>query len=302
MTDEYAHYEVGLQKLLEQLGNGHPRYRDALVYQQRLTENIKATRRHGDTETRRADRSAISYQLNALAGETLNQSFNDLCGQNEGAASTGTSLWTTESFEPETVRVPAGTFTMGDDEDPHAAPQHEVTLPAFRIGRRPVTNSQYHYYLRQEKKSAPPELRWVKGTRPSPEQEDEPVCGVTWHEALEYCNWLSTSTAHTYTLPSETQWERTVQEDMASAIVPSDLREWTTSLWGENRRKPDERYRYPLRPDDERDDLTVNDQVRRVTRGGTSSPTRRTPEYPNSRGLLDDTVGFRIVSSTEGEK
>lgn len=210
--------------------------------------------------------------------------------------------WETEPFEPETVRIPAGTFAMGDDGDPHASPQHEVTLPAFRIGRKPVTNHEYHHYLRDTHKSVPHEVRWEKGTQPSPAQRDMPVCGVTGHDALEYCRWLSEKTNRTYTLPSEAQWERAVQEDVDPPLTWGDVREWTTTLWGERRRKPDPRYRYPWQSDDGRDDLTVNDQVRRVTRGSAQSPTQRTPEYPSSYGLPDDRIGFRVVIDSKEQK
>jgi formylglycine-generating enzyme required for sulfatase activity len=210
--------------------------------------------------------------------------------------------WEIDPFEPETVRIPSGTFAMGDDGDPHASPQHEVTLPAFRIGRKPVTNHEYHHYLRDTHKSVPHEVRWEKGTQPSPAQRDMPVCGVTWHEALEYCKWLSEKTNRTYTLPSEAQWERMVQEKMDPPLAWGEAREWTTTLWGEKRRKPDPRYRYPWQSDDGRDDLTVNDQVRRVTRGSARSPTQRTPEYPKSRGLPNDMIGFRVIVDLQEQK
>jgi formylglycine-generating enzyme required for sulfatase activity len=215
------------------------------------------------------------------------------------AAAPAAPSWETAPFEPETVRVPAGTFTMGDDSVAHASPQHEVTLPAFRIGRKPVTNQEYHHYLRDTHKSVPHALRWEKGTRPSPAQQDMPVCGVTWHDALDYCEWLSEKTNRRYILPSEAQWERAVQEDVDPPPVWGDVREWTTTLWGERRRKPDPRYRYPWQSDDGRDDLTVNDQVRRVTRGSAHSHTQRTPEYPGSYGLPDDMIGFRVVIDLE---
>ena len=49
-------------------------------------------------------------------------------------------------FEPETILIPAGPFLM-DIDDPAAPvwkrPQHTVGLPAHRIGKFPVTNTQY---------------------------------------------------------------------------------------------------------------------------------------------------------------
>ena len=56
--DVYSPYEAGLRQLLDQLGPDHPRYADALTYEQRLTENINQSRLSGDTETRRSERTS----------------------------------------------------------------------------------------------------------------------------------------------------------------------------------------------------------------------------------------------------
>ena len=40
MKDAFTPYESGLTRLLDWLGKDHPRYTSALVYQQRLQENI----------------------------------------------------------------------------------------------------------------------------------------------------------------------------------------------------------------------------------------------------------------------
>ena len=78
-TDAFSSYERGLQNLLNQLGADHPARADALLFQQRLTENIQRARRFGDTAARRADRAEVIDQLNALTLTALNSSFNDLC-------------------------------------------------------------------------------------------------------------------------------------------------------------------------------------------------------------------------------
>lgn len=59
------------------------RYSEALVYQQRLQENIDKARLYGDTETRRAERSEIVHRLNTLAVSALNTPFNALCAPEE---------------------------------------------------------------------------------------------------------------------------------------------------------------------------------------------------------------------------
>jgi hypothetical protein len=79
MGDVYAPYEAGMERLLEGLGPDHPRYSEALVFQQRLHENIAQSRLYGESSDRRADRFAILGQLNELAMEALGQPFNDLC-------------------------------------------------------------------------------------------------------------------------------------------------------------------------------------------------------------------------------
>ena len=89
MTDVYASYEVGLHALLARLGCDHLRHADALVYQQRMGENLAAARRYGDTESRRADRAEIIDRLNVLAQEALGVAFNALCS--EGRVPPGTA-------------------------------------------------------------------------------------------------------------------------------------------------------------------------------------------------------------------
>jgi hypothetical protein len=79
MSDPFTSYETGLKRLLERLGSDHPRYADALVYQQRLQENIAQARQYGDTETRRAERVQILDSLNRITQESLNMPFNALC-------------------------------------------------------------------------------------------------------------------------------------------------------------------------------------------------------------------------------
>ncbi len=81
IQDPYSAYEIGLRQLLAQLGQDHPRYAEALVYQQRLSENIAETRQHGDTDTQEAERAQVIEQLNNLALSVLGMPFNELCSQ-----------------------------------------------------------------------------------------------------------------------------------------------------------------------------------------------------------------------------
>ena len=126
------------------------------------------------------------------------------------------------------VKVPAGTFTMGSppseagrDED--EGPQHQVTLPAFFIGRLEVTWSEYDEFafsldLRRQRRLGLETVREGAAavSRPTPPYADEswgwgkekqPVIGITHHAATKYCEWLSAKTGRRYRLPTEAEWE-----------------------------------------------------------------------------------------------
>jgi formylglycine-generating enzyme required for sulfatase activity len=123
---------------------------------------------------------------------------------------------------PELVEIPTGEFTMGSDAIPDASPQHRVELAAFRIGKYPVTNAEYHDfitaggYLRQDYWT---EMgwRWLQSRPqtapgfwddPHLNADPQPVVGVSWYEAVAYCRWLCETTRRAFRLPSEAEWEK----------------------------------------------------------------------------------------------
>jgi iron(II)-dependent oxidoreductase len=114
-------------------------------------------------------------------------------------------------FEPETLEIPAGPFLMGsEDGEAIESPQHRVNLPAYRIGRYPVTNAQYAEFIRQEKEQeTPKKVGWFLREPPA-DKLDHPVVGVSWYDAQAYCRWLSRQTnyARIYRLPTEAEWEK----------------------------------------------------------------------------------------------
>jgi hypothetical protein len=81
--DTFSGYEMGLERLLAQMGQGHERYADALLFEQRLAENIGRARRMGDTSTRRSERTEIIDRLNELALAVTGRSFNELSREDE---------------------------------------------------------------------------------------------------------------------------------------------------------------------------------------------------------------------------
>jgi formylglycine-generating enzyme required for sulfatase activity len=105
------------------------------------------------------------------------------------------------------ISIEAGEFLMGSPEeevDRHddEGPQHKVRVPAFFMGRYPVTQSQWHFVA-----TLPPINQELK-TDPSEFKGNElPVETVSWHDAVEFCDRLSAHTKRQYRLPSEAEWE-----------------------------------------------------------------------------------------------
>jgi formylglycine-generating enzyme required for sulfatase activity len=96
------------------------------------------------------------------------------------------------------VRIPAGKFMMGSNEYSSEQPIHEATLREFWMGKYAVTNGQWQA---------------IMGTKPSEKYdvkfqgENQPVVGVSWDDAKEFCQKASQKTGKSIRLPSETEWE-----------------------------------------------------------------------------------------------
>ncbi|HWF27221.1 MAG TPA: ergothioneine biosynthesis protein EgtB [Mycobacterium sp.] len=137
--------------------------------------------------------------------------------------------------------VPGGPFVQGVDAagEPYSLdnerPAHIVDVPAFRIGRVPVTNGEWQHFIdddgyhhsrwwsargwqqRQRAGLTAPQFWSSDGrtrTRFGHVEEipvDEPVQHVTYFEAEAYAAWASAR------LPTETEWEKACAWDPATS-------------------------------------------------------------------------------------
>lgn len=248
----------------------------------------------------------------------------------------GTAQIPIKHFEPETIHIPAGPFQMGGIPgttfSKYEGDQHEVVLPEYRIGKYPVTNAQYEEFVRQTHRSIAPEMGW-DGQRVPDGAAKLPVVGVTWYDAMAYCEWLSKQASpRKYSLPNEAQWEKAcragnqcifpwgdvfdparcnqgqpelaavdayqAQSEYGCFDLVGNVRQWTGTLWGEKRIAPDSKYLYPWN-DDGRNDLNASRQVRRVVRGSTYKDDISLLRCSARSGQAPDDVGgrlgFRIV-------
>jgi formylglycine-generating enzyme required for sulfatase activity len=104
---------------------------------------------------------------------------------------------------PELVDIPAGEFTMGNDQGrPDERPAHRVRLLAFRAAVSPVTNAEYARYVAATGVVPPPFLNDERFADPG-----QPVVGVNWSEAVAYCRWLAGNTGIRFRLPTEAERE-----------------------------------------------------------------------------------------------
>ena len=118
----------------------------------------------------------------------------------------------------EMVAIPGGTFTMGSPEDEpgrydREGPLHEVVVPAFFMGRYPVTQAQWRFVaeLDQVERRLGPAPARFKGA-------DLPVERVSWRDVIEFCARLSRYTGREYGLPTEAEWEYACRANTQTAF------------------------------------------------------------------------------------
>lgn len=216
----------------------------------------------------------------------------------------------------EIVKIPKGNFTMGSppqdlDRTDHKGPQHDVTIPAFYLGKYPITQGQWEA---------------IMGSNPSNfKGANRPVECVSWNDAVKFCQKLSQKRGGEYRLPSEAEWEyacragtttpfyfgRRITTDLANfdgsettdvgSFPPNafglyDMHgnawEWCQDTWHNN---------YEGAPTDGSAWIDENNNDFRIIRGGSwrSEPmyccsADRFRNSPSDRGSI---IGFRVVCS-----
>ncbi|MGZ3277943.1 MAG: formylglycine-generating enzyme family protein [Caulobacteraceae bacterium] len=125
---------------------------------------------------------------------------------------------------PVMVRVPGGSFQMGDASglaQSDEGPVHAVTVPAFAAGAYEVTQAEFAAFVAATGFTAPagcqtdsvqsgrwrfyPDANWRNPGFPTGDRL--PVVCVSWADANAYTAWLSQKTGKRYRLLSEAEWE-----------------------------------------------------------------------------------------------
>lgn len=120
------------------------------------------------------------------------------------------------SVEPTLILIPEGNFLMGSDSGQDCErPIHQVRINAFFLAATQITNAEYGRFLSTTSASAPP--FWTDTNFNHPEQ---PVVGVSWFEAVQYCEWLRSQSGRAYRLPTEAEWERAARGGIEQKNFP----------------------------------------------------------------------------------
>ena len=128
------------------------------------------------------------------------------------------------------VRIPDGGFVMGGNDE-HASrfesPLHEVYISSFHVADAPVTNGDFGAFVKStgystEAEEFEREDTWNSFN--SPDRSEHPVVCVSWHDAMEFCSWLSIKIEKPVRLLTEAEWERAARGDTDQSLYP----------WGNN--------------------------------------------------------------------
>jgi formylglycine-generating enzyme required for sulfatase activity len=129
------------------------------------------------------------------------------------------------------VQIPAGEMTLRTDKNhnrlwqPDYRPEWEekrFQVSSFEIAKYPTTNAQYARFIEYDgynKREWWTDAGWDCKTDEQWNeplfwqdqkwnQPDYPVIGVSWYEAIAFCQWLTDCSSEHITLPTEQEWQR----------------------------------------------------------------------------------------------
>jgi len=210
MTQAAIHHQLKIHNLLNELENPETKPRRRLEIGDQLAEL-------GDP---RKGVGVIEYEVIEYAPQVqiLLDELNDINTPSQRRLEIGDQLDAMGDPRPgvgldanrlpdiDWVEIPAGPFIYGAGET-----QQTIELPAYKISRYPVTNSQFQAFI--DAGGYQDERWWQDLEKPNPEkprwaQANRPRETVNWYEAIAYTRWLSAQLGINVRLPTEQQWEK----------------------------------------------------------------------------------------------
>ena len=128
-----------------------------------------------------------------------------------------------ETLEAQGLRfrlIPGGWCFVGSppNETGHntnEAASHKVNLKPFYISATEITNAQYGRFVKATGHK-PPLYRGDQNLN----GPNQPVVGVTWHDAAAFCRWLTKVTGGPHALPTESRWEAAARGGLVAQPYP----------------------------------------------------------------------------------
>lgn len=139
----------------------------------------------------------------------------------------------------EWVTIPTGDVTLNtepqkqDNYIPKTDTGTVFSLPAFEIGKYPITNAQFAKFI--EAGGYSNDIWWTQAGIVHRDEEqwiqprfwqdtafmgdDKPVVGISWYESIAFSLWLSHVTGEQISLPTEQQWQRAAQGNTKQIFV-----------------------------------------------------------------------------------
>lgn len=165
---------------------------------QALQQTIAALTR--DQQTLQRERGAAVAKLSVLQAQTL---------PSQPAVATPKTvnkdhyvLTLAPEVTMEFVRIPAGEFIMGSDQD-NDNPKRKLALPEYWLGKTVVTTAQYLAFVKATGHKG--DAYWTKNLV---DKLNHPAVMVSWADAQAFCAWASKVSKLKLGLPSEQQWEK----------------------------------------------------------------------------------------------
>jgi formylglycine-generating enzyme required for sulfatase activity/ubiquinone/menaquinone biosynthesis C-methylase UbiE len=176
------------------------------------------------------------------------------------------------NFEENWIPINGGSYLIGAQSisskqpnfDPLAAPWEgpvkQIRLRSFEIRRFPITVQEYKEFIDDDGYQtqtywSDEGLDWLNqsGSVSPLDWDDQllapncPVTGITWFEALAYCNWLTDCDIRNvkYRLPSEAEWEFAAKKGLngnyfpwGNTVTPGDHSEGNFAWCGLRKKSP----------------------------------------------------------------
>jgi|GEM_PF-5233870 iron(II)-dependent oxidoreductase len=132
------------------------------------------------------------------------------------------------------VYIPHGSYLRGNNtldefglEKADESPRRELFLDGFLMDRHEVYVGLYRMFLQETGSVSPPSLNDAELSG-----DDQPIVGVTYNEALRFCEWRTAREGlpltKAYRLPTEAEWEYAAR---GSELFQNQPRIWP---WGQN--------------------------------------------------------------------